>query len=433
MKAAAKLIIALLLVASLCLPALAEGAYTLNKVVILSRHNLRAPLSSNGSVPEELTPHEWINWTSNASELTLRGGVLETSFGQYFRKWLDKEGLIAENTNPEADEVRFYARDKQRCRLTARYFAAGMLPLMDTVVEHPGEPYNTEDFMKPALHFYSEEYAADATAQVAALGGDAGFEGLDDMTRDAISLIMDVADIEDSEIYQSGKYGDMLSDTSGYVMEDGKEPDITGPIKTACQMSDALILQYYEEPDALRAAFGHELTLEDWQTIGRFQAIYTKIRHGAPLVAINTTQPLIREMKSELENEKRKFTFLCAHDVTVAGVLSALGAEDYTLPESIEPQTPIGVKLVFEKWLDSENQGFYKVSLMYQSTDQIRNADILTLDNPPKQYPMHFEGVQENDEGMIAEADLIALFDKTLETYDTLEAKYCAPALDAAA
>ena len=37
-----------------------EEDYTLEQVVILSRHNLRAPLSSNGSVPDELTPHDWI-------------------------------------------------------------------------------------------------------------------------------------------------------------------------------------------------------------------------------------------------------------------------------------------------------------------------------------------------------------------------------------
>lgn len=34
----------------------ADEKYTLEQVVIVSRHNLRAPLSSNGSVPSELTP-----------------------------------------------------------------------------------------------------------------------------------------------------------------------------------------------------------------------------------------------------------------------------------------------------------------------------------------------------------------------------------------
>jgi len=42
--------------------------YTLEQVVILSRHNLRAPLSSNGSVPNDLTPHSWIQWTDQRNK-----------------------------------------------------------------------------------------------------------------------------------------------------------------------------------------------------------------------------------------------------------------------------------------------------------------------------------------------------------------------------
>ncbi|MBQ8970428.1 MAG: hypothetical protein IJ073_03845, partial [Lachnospiraceae bacterium] len=57
----------------------ADGDYTLEQVVVLSRHNLRAPLSSNGSVPQELTPNSWTEWTANSSELTVKGGIEETA------------------------------------------------------------------------------------------------------------------------------------------------------------------------------------------------------------------------------------------------------------------------------------------------------------------------------------------------------------------
>ena len=138
--------------------------YTLEQVVILSRHNLRAPLSSNGSVPQELTPHTWTPWTAKSSELTIKGGIEETNMGQYFRKWLDQEGLIPENSIPGEGEIRFNARDKQRCRATARYFAAGMLPLADVTVEYPSDGSGLQDFMSPHLKFYSDAYAADATS-----------------------------------------------------------------------------------------------------------------------------------------------------------------------------------------------------------------------------------------------------------------------------
>ena len=392
--------------------------YTLEQVVILSRHNLRAPLSSNGSVPNDLTPHSWIQWTGKSSELTLKGGMEETSMGQYFRKWLDAEGLIPENSIPEEGEVRFNARDKQRCRATAKYFAVGMLPLADIEVEHPGDDRGTEDFMKPAIHFWTEGYAADATAQVAAMGGEAGFEGLAEQTRDAIKLIMDTVDMQDSEIYQSGQYGDLLTDASGYKIEEAKEPDVTGAIKTASQVADALILQYYEDPDATEAAFGHTLTEEDWAAIGQLQTTFLEMRHGAPIVALNITHPLIQELEKELKNEKRKFSFFCAHDVTVLGTCTALGVNPVTLPNSIETKTPIGVKLMFERLRDAEGKAWYRVSLVYRNTEQIRSGEMLTPDNPPMKFILSFEGVSTNAEGLISEADFFALFDRTIESID---------------
>ena len=398
--------------------------YALEQVVVLSRHNLRAPLSSNGSVPKELTPHSWIDWSAGSSELTLLGGIEETSMGQYFRKWMDKEGLIPENSIPEEGELRFNARNKQRCRATANYFAAGMLPLCNIDVEYPGDGNGTEDFMQPILHFYSEDYADDAIAQAASMGGDGGFDALAEQNRDAIRLIMDTVDMQDSEAYQSGKYGDLLTDDIGYKMEAGKEPDITGAVKPAHQVADALLLQYYEEPDPVKAAFGHELSEEDWARIGEFMTTCLEIRYGAPLVSANMANPLLKELEGELQNEDRKFSFFCAHDCTVMSVLSALGTKDFSLPESIETKAPIGVKLVFERRRDSKGEAWYRVSLIYRSTEQIRSGEMLTLDNPPLRYDLRFEGVETNPDGLIAEDDLIALFDRSIGALDELEETY---------
>ena len=403
---------------------LGEKGYTLEQVVILSRHNLRAPLSSNGSVPQELTPHQWTDWSANSSELTINGGIQETSMGQYFRKWLNEEGLIEENSVPKEGEVRFNARDKQRCRATARYFASGLLPLADINVEYPAEANGPEDFMSPVLKFYSEDYARDAVKQVADMGGEEGFAGLSDETRDAIRLIMDTADVEDSEIYKSGKYGDLLTDGSGYMMEADKEPDVTGAIKTASQVGDALVLQYYEEPDELKAAFGHELTEEDWKTIGGFMTRYLELKHGAPMVAVNITHPLIEELESELKNEDRKLSFFCAHDCTVLGALTALGAEPYSLPDSIETRTPIGVKLLFERWRDEDGKAWYRVDLVYRSAEQIRDQAVLTPDNPPMRYDLKFEGVETNEDGLIPEEELFGMFDRTEAKYEEMKEKY---------
>ncbi|MBR3103231.1 MAG: hypothetical protein IKH46_05355, partial [Lachnospiraceae bacterium] len=62
---------------------LSHDGYTLEQVVVLSRHNIRAPLSGKGSALDTMTPHEWYEWSSAPSELSVRGGTLETGMGQY--------------------------------------------------------------------------------------------------------------------------------------------------------------------------------------------------------------------------------------------------------------------------------------------------------------------------------------------------------------
>ena len=432
-----KLILLFTVALSLCLVAQAALAapegYTLRQVTILSRHNLRAPLSSNGSVPEELTPHTWNTWTGNSSELTLKGGALETRMGQYFRKWLEDEGLIPENYVPADGEVRFFARNKQRCIATARYFATGMMPLADTVVEYTGDANHPDDIFKPVLHYCSDAYAEAAIANVNEIAGENGFDSASAALKDGIALVMDVVDMADSEIYQSGKYGDLLADPSGINLAFNQEPDLYGPIKTANQVADALMLQYYEMPDPVAAAFGHELTDEQWKQIVDVKETFSMLRHGAPLVALSTANPVVKELYGELKNEGRVFSFNCAHDCTILGVLSSLGVTDYALPDTLEMYTPIGVKLMFQRLTDEAGANWYDVSLVYQSTLQTRNVSELTLDNPPMRYALDFKGVEKNADGLIAEADLLGLFEGAMEAFDQLDDQYGETELDAAA
>lgn len=409
---------------SYCLADAQPSDYTLERVVVLSRHNIRSPMSGSGSILDEITPHSWFEWTSNPSELSLRGAILETIMGQYFRLWLEDEGFIPENYQPQAGEVRFYANSKQRTQATAHYFSAGFLPVGRTEVEMHAE-YDTMDAtFNPVLHFVTDEYIDDAIAQISEMGGDSGLKGIHAELRDAISLLMDVTDMEQSEIYREGKYGDLMSDEMEIVLEEGKEPAMNGAIRRATSVADALTLQYYEEPDEKKAAFGHELNADDWRLIHSIADTYSEALFGAPIIAVNLAQPLLSELRSELSAEGRQFTFLCGHDSNLCSVLASLGVEDYLLPDAVEQRTPIGSKLVFERWLDKDGSAWYKVSMVYQSTEQLRNMTPLTLENPPMIYPLHFNGAEENADGMIAEADIFKLFDDALDTYDELFAYY---------
>ena len=407
--------------------------YELKQVVVLSRHNIRSPLSTKGSAIEEITPHNWFEWTSNAGELSLRGAMLETTMGQYFRLWFEQEGLFPENYLPKDGAVRFYANGLQRTQATAHYFSAGLLPVAVVPVERHVEYNGLDGVFLPLIRFMNDDYAADIQAEVAEIGGGEGLSGYRASLDDAFALLMDVVDMNESEVYQSGKYGDFLTDDTVLNLVEGAEPTLSGPIKLANSVADALVLQYYEEPDELKAAFGHELSIEDWRTIAGVLHTYSKILFTSPLLAANLAHPMLKELFAELNAQGREFSFLCGHDSTIASVLAALGVKEYELPGAIEPSTPIGSKVVFERWVNEEGDSFFKVELIYQSTEQLRSIQPLSLDVPPMIVPLAFEGVAVNSDGMIAEKDLMNLFLDKIRVLPELVDYYTAAELAPAA
>ena len=419
-------ILAVMMLVLFAVPATAEqeAKYKLEQVVILSRHNIRSPLSGSGSLLGDITPHQWFEWTSNPSELSLRGAMLETLMGQYFRLWLENEGLFPENWKPEEGAVRFYANAKQRTLATARYFSAGLLPVAVVPIESHAEYDTMDPVFNPALTLFTDEYVKDAVAQIAEAGGVAGLKGIHAGLLDAIRLLMDVTDMEESKAYQSGQFGDLLTDETTIKLEVGKEPAMTGPIKTATSVADALTFQFYEMADEKAAAFGHDLTRDDWLKIHSIVDIYTWMLFETPLISVNEAHPLLQEICSELTAEGRKFTFLCGHDSNVASVLSALGAEDYTLPDTVEPRTPIGVKLVFEKWSSEDGESYARVRLVYQSTEQLRGIIPLSLDNPPMSFDIDLPGLERNADGYYRTDDVLESLRKAIDAYDALAEKY---------
>ncbi len=415
--------------------------YTLKKVVVLSRHNIRAPLSGEGSFLSTATPHKWFQWTADTSQLSLRGGILETMMGQYFRKWLESEELIPENYQPEDGEVRFYANAKQRTQATARYFASGMLPVAIVDIERHADYDTMDETFTPKLHFLNDAYEKTAMEEISAFGGDKGLEGLDSQMTDAYALLEDVLDLQDSEAYKKGELTGFTPGSIQIKLNLDEEPGMEGDLKTATQLADALVLQYYEEEDPREAAFGHDLTMEDWQTLDSIKELYSKILFTSTAVAVNVAQPLLVEIKNELQEENRRFTFLCGHDSNVASVLAAMGVEEYSLPGTVERDTPIGVKLVFEVYEGPDQQDYCRIRLVYQTTQQIRELEPLDLDTPPASFAPDFRGMEKNADGLYLLEDVYNRIQEGLDRYDALsltdgsveEAATAAPAAEEAA
>jgi len=384
--------------------------YTLKQVEVLSRHNIRSPLSGRRSVLQRITPHEWYHWSSAPSELSLRGGALETMMGQYFRKWLVSEGLMQENEIPAEGTMRFYANSLQRTIATAQYFSSGMLPVANVSIEHHFPLGKMDSVFAPQITDDNEAFKALAHQQIAAMGGEKGLLGIGEKMTDNYKLLEKVLDMGQSPACLEGDTCHFRTDDVNVYLVRYREPGMGGSLRFACQAADALVLQYYEEPDAVKAAFGHTLSWEDWESISAIKDWYGDVLFTAPAVAQQVARPLLRTMLEELQNDERKFTFLCGHDSNIGSVLAALETEDYCLPNTIEKKTPIGCKLVVEKWEDTEGQLFVSLNLVYQSTEQLRNLSLLDLKNPPMVFPIRLKGLSANADGLYPYEALVKRF-----------------------
>ena len=384
--------------------------YTLKQVVVLSRHNIRSPLSGRASALQRITPHEWYHWSSAPSELSLRGGALETMMGQYFRKWLVSEGLMLENEIPAEGTMRFYANSLQRTIATAQYFSSGMLPVANVTIEHHCQLGKMDSVFAPQITDDNETFKALAQQQITAMGGEKGLVGIGEKMSENYKVLERVLDMGQSKACLEGDTCHFRTDDAHVYLIKHREPGMGGSMRLACQAADALVLQYYEEPDAVKAAFGHNLSWEEWESISAIKDWYGDVLFTAPVVAHQVARPLLRTILEELQNDTRKFTFLCGHDSNIGSVLASVDVEEYSLPGTIEKKTPIGCKLVIERWENQQGQSFVGLNLVYQSTEQLRNMTLLDLDNPPMVYPIRLKGVNSNADGLYPLNELVQRF-----------------------
>ena len=401
-----------------------KDKYQLKEAVVLSRHNIRSPLSDSKSDLGRMTPHAWHKWSSGKSELPSRGGALETMMGQYFRKWAVDAGLFPENHSPSADDVNVTANSMQRCIATAQYFSSGFMPVGGITVNHRYTPSQMDPLFNPQLTKSSPEFRAEAMKQIAAMGGKKGIVGINENIKPDYELMMEVLDVKESPMAKANdpKLKAFDNYNTEIVLDKWGEPSMKGgsALKELNSASDAFILQYYEAPDTLTAAFGHNLTRKDWERLAHVKDVYQDVLFTAPVVATNVAKPLVQYMLEELQSPTRKFTFLVGHDSNLSSVATALGIEEYEVPNAIEKKTPIGSKMVIEKFVGPDGEEYADINLVYQSVDQLRNMELLDLDNPPMIYPLSFKGLEKNADGLYKMKDVKARFEQALRAYEAI-------------
>ena len=393
-----------------------RAKYELKEVVLMSRHNIRSPLSSGGAAYQRVTPHTWFAWSSPNSQLSLRGGVLETEMGQFFRQWVVSEGLLPDNYRPEGDEVLFYANSRQRTFATAKYFSAGFLPFANVEITHKLDEDKMDPVFTPQFTKMNDTYRQQVLADIQALNcGPHAWMAAQQPTLDLMEQVLDMAH---SPAALQGDTTHFWFDDTQFKIEKGSEPKMTGGYTLANSVADALVLQCYESESM--APFGHELTIEQWRAICAVKEVYDGLLFTTHSAAVNLAYPLVSRIREELNRSDRKFMFLCGHDSNLASISAALGLQIPETENALELHTPIGSKLVFEKWSDGSDE-YVAVNLVYQAVGQLQGRTLLSPAAPPMVLPVTIDGLNANSDGLYRLSDLDTRMAEAMAEYDAIE------------
>ena len=394
-----------------------HAKYELKEVVVMSRHNIRSPLTSGGAAYKRVTPYEWFKWTSPSSQLSLRGGVNETAMGQFFRQWVVSEGLLPDNYRPKEEEVLFYANSRQRTFSTAKYFSAGFLPFANVEITHKLAEDKMDPVFKPQFTKMNDTYRRQVLDEIEARykgGPQAWMQSV----QPTLTLMEQIIDMAHSPAALEGDTLHFWYNDTQFKIEKDDEPRMTGGYTLANSVADALVLQCYENESM--AAFGHELSTEQWRDICKVKEVYDALLFTTHAAAINIAYPLVSRIREELNRNDRKFMFLCGHDSNLASIGAALRLNYPETENALEVHTPIGSKLVFEKWSDG-NETYVAINLVYASVSQLQNRTLLSFDVPPMVRPVSIEGLTPNADGLYRLSDLDARIAEAMAEYDAIE------------
>lgn len=374
--------------------------YTLEQVVVFSRHGLRAPLSSPTSTLGKITPNQWPQWDTPASYLTTRGGVLESYFGHYFNEWLVDNKLLTENTCPSENEVYIYTNSLQRTIATGQYFTVGAFPGCIVPIIHKEKLGTMDPVFFPVISDDNPEFKQAAITSINQTAHAKGIEGLNQKLNNTYQDLSNIINYTQSTNCLADKQCDFTDLPTKIIIEKGKEPGITGPLRTGTSIADAFILQYYEGAPLQDIAWGKIKNNKQFEQLVAIKEYYNTILFGSPVIAKQVAANLINYINQTFsEKNHTKFTFLVGHDSNVASLFSALKIKSYTLPDQFET-TPIGGKVVFQKWRDNHSgEALMKIEYFYQSTDQIRNLTQLNRNNPPHKVTLAMENCPTNTMG----------------------------------
>jgi 4-phytase/acid phosphatase len=402
----------LLLVAGCVAPALraSEAGDELRLVIAVTRHGVRSPLYGN-DVLGKFADQPWPQWSVPPGYLTPHGRQQMVLMGAYYRTLYASEGLLTGDATVDQARVFFRSDSDQRTTETAHDLAKGLLP--SVTIDPHARPLDQLDplFRAAKLPIGHPNLQLGVAAVLGRIGGDAAI--VSQACAPAFETLHRVL-LGKSAALLPGKVE--VCDLPASI-EPGATDHVVamkGPLRTAMQITDNLMLEYAEGMPLSEVGWGR-LSRAELTQLMQLHSLYFGLTDGtfypAQAQGSNLASHILKTMDQAATGRAdpgafgtpgHRLVILVAHDTNIINLGGLMGLSWWLPGTQANPLLPGGA-LIFElRQRRSDRQFTVRAYYLSQSLDQIRTLEPLTLKNPPGHAPIFIPGASEAGPGFPA-------------------------------
>lgn len=392
------------------MPAAAQGEDVLVKLVVVSRHGVRTPLTP----PAELaqwSAQAWPPGSEPPGALTARGAQLATLMGRWYRDYAGLLGALPAAGCPVPAAVYAYADVTPRTEATARAlldgFAAGCnLPFRTRTA--PGvDPlfHPVEAGVCPLDPMQAQ------TRVLERVGGD-----LNRVTRDqkpqftALQGMLDCCQPALCAAFGRGAACTLPDLPTAMTISPAGGLSVLGALPIAAATSETLLLEYLDGAPLGDVAWGRA-SPDRMREALRLHSAYFDLTQRTPYLARRAGSALLAKVAAAVTSARAlgfgpidaavreaKVVLYVGHDTNLWNLASLLDVS-WLQPGWQRNQTPPAGALLFEVREGADRKQRVFVSYVAQSMEQMRNATVLTLEAPPVRTPLRLAGCSSSAPG----------------------------------
>jgi 4-phytase/acid phosphatase len=370
----------------------------LKLAIVLTRHGVRAPLSTNEAMAS-LASQPWPKWEVAPSIQTPHGNLLIAYMGDYYRTRFLASGLLSGDPAKDGPLVFVRADNDQRTIETGRILGKALVQAGDPDVH--ALPEGTVDplFRAMGAHVGHPDPAVAVAAVLGRMGGDPK-----NVERAYATQLGELKAI----LYgQGGPPAGSPFDEPSTVT--GKLGDplvrVTGPLLAAEHCTDSFILEYADGKPTAEVGWGKVdgkvmtdlLSLHELYFDLVCRTFYLAQVEGSNMAShiIDTLEQAAvgQPVPGALGPAGEKIVIIAGHDSTIANIGGLLDLNWWAPGTQMNPMLP-GGGMVFELWrrAGSQDSFYVRISYVTQTLDQMRDGGPLSPDNPPALCPIFIPG-----------------------------------------